>query len=127
MREQYRTKELTAADLAPDPIGQFASWFKETAASPAIHEPNAMVVSTATPDGRPSSRTVLLKHYDDAGFVFFTNYGSRKGTELTANPQVALLFPWHPLARLGVRNLYADHEERYPKVPLAELTAAGPR
>ncbi|GHG42742.1 pyridoxine/pyridoxamine 5'-phosphate oxidase [Streptomyces hydrogenans] len=99
MREQYRTKELTAADLAPDPIGQFASWFKETAASPAIHEPNAMVVSTATPDGRPSSRTVLLKHYDDAGFVFFTNYGSRKGTELTANPQVALLFPWHPLAR----------------------------
>ncbi|MFE5792152.1 pyridoxamine 5'-phosphate oxidase [Streptomyces sp. NPDC056503] len=99
MREQYRTKELTAADLAPDPIRQFASWFKETAASPAIHEPNAMVVSTATPDGRPSSRTVLLKHYDDAGFVFFTNYGSRKGTELAANPYVALLFPWHPLAR----------------------------
>ncbi|MFF9341440.1 MULTISPECIES: pyridoxamine 5'-phosphate oxidase [unclassified Streptomyces] len=99
MREQYRTKELTPADLAPDPIGQFASWFKETAASPAIHEPNAMVVSTATPDGHPSVRTVLLKHYDDAGFVFFTNYGSRKGTELTANPRVALLFPWHPLAR----------------------------
>ncbi|MER6478402.1 pyridoxamine 5'-phosphate oxidase [Streptomyces filamentosus] len=99
MREQYRTEELTAADLAPDPIRQFASWFKETAASPAIHEPNAMVVSTATPDGRPSSRTVLLKHYDGAGFVFFTNYGSRKGTELAANPYVSLLFPWHPLAR----------------------------
>ncbi|MGW6540650.1 pyridoxamine 5'-phosphate oxidase [Streptomyces sp. NPDC055051] len=99
MREQYRTKELAAADLAPDPIQQFGSWFKETAASPAIHEPNAMIVSTATPDGRPSSRTVLLKHYDTAGFVFFTNYGSRKGAELTANPHVALLFPWHPLAR----------------------------
>ncbi len=99
MREQYRTKELTPADLAPDPVQQFGAWFKETAASPAIHEPNAMVVSTATPDGRPSSRTVLLKHYDDAGFVFFTNYGSRKGTELAANPYVSLLFPWHPLAR----------------------------
>lgn len=99
MREQYRTKELTAADLAPEPMQQFGSWFKETAASPAIHEPNAMIVSTATPEGRPSSRTVLLKHYDDAGFVFFTNYGSRKGTELAANPYVSLLFPWHPLAR----------------------------
>nr|WP_031010738.1 pyridoxamine 5'-phosphate oxidase [Streptomyces sp. NRRL F-5727] len=99
MREQYRTKELTAADLAPEPMQQFGTWFKETAASPAIHEPNAMIVSTATPEGRPSSRTVLLKHYDDAGFVFFTNYGSRKGTELAANPYVSLLFPWHPLAR----------------------------
>ncbi|MGW0117593.1 pyridoxamine 5'-phosphate oxidase [Streptomyces sp. NPDC003327] len=99
MREQYRTTELTAADLAPEPIEQFTRWFKETAANPAVHEPNAMVVSTATPDGRPSSRTVLLKHYDDAGFVFFTNYGSRKGTELAANPHVSLLFPWHPLAR----------------------------
>jgi pyridoxamine 5'-phosphate oxidase len=99
MREQYRTMELHPADLAPDPIAQFARWFKEAAADPVIHEPNAMVVSTATPDGRPSSRTVLLKHYDEAGFVFFTNYGSRKGTELAANPHVALLFPWHPLAR----------------------------
>lgn len=58
-----------------------------------------MVVSTADSRGRPSSRTVLLKHYDARGFVFFTNYGSRKGRELTANPYVSLLFPWHPLAR----------------------------
>lgn len=99
MREQYRTTELSVADLAPEPIAQFSRWFKETATSPAIHEPNAMVVSTATPDGRPSSRTVLLKHYDRAGFVFFTNYDSRKGAELTANPYASLLFPWHPLAR----------------------------
>ncbi|MBD0707236.1 pyridoxamine 5'-phosphate oxidase [Streptomyces sp. CBMA291] len=99
MREQYRTTELSAADLAPEPMAQFTRWFKETAENPAIHEPNAMIVSTATPDGRPSSRTVLLKHYDRAGFVFFTNYDSRKGTELTANPYVSLLFPWHPLAR----------------------------
>ncbi|MEU2119439.1 pyridoxamine 5'-phosphate oxidase [Streptomyces sp. NPDC016459] len=99
MREQYRTTELSAAELAPEPIAQFARWFKETAASPAIHEPNAMIVSTAAPDGRPSSRTVLLKHYDRAGFVFFTNYASRKGVEIAANPYASLLFPWHPLAR----------------------------
>ncbi|MEU7698959.1 pyridoxamine 5'-phosphate oxidase [Streptomyces sp. NPDC039028] len=99
MREQYRTDELSTADLAPEPIAQFTRWFKETAANPAIHEPNAMVVSTAAADGRPSSRTVLLKHYDRAGFVFFTNYESRKGRELAANPYAALLFPWHPLAR----------------------------
>ncbi|MEK9521415.1 pyridoxamine 5'-phosphate oxidase [Streptomyces sp. NPDC087908] len=99
MREQYRTDELSTADLAPEPIAQFTRWFKDTAANPAIHEPNAMVVSTAAADGRPSSRTVLLKHYDRAGFVFFTNYDSRKGRELAANPYAALLFPWHPLAR----------------------------
>ena len=99
MREQYRTTELSVSDLAPEPIAQFSRWFKETAENPAIHEPNAMIVATATPDGRPSSRTVLLKHYDAAGFVFFTNYSSRKGEELAANPQISLLFPWHPLAR----------------------------
>ncbi|MFJ9429380.1 pyridoxamine 5'-phosphate oxidase [Streptomyces sp. NPDC101490] len=109
MREQYRTTELSADDLAPEPIGQFTRWFKETAANPAIHEPNAMIVSTATPDGRPSSRTVLLKHYDRSGFVFFTNYGSRKGTEIAANPYVSLLFPWHPLARQVVVTGRAEH------------------
>ncbi len=99
MREQYRTTELSASDLAPEPIAQFTRWFKETAANPAIHEPNAMIVSTAGADGRPSSRTVLLKHYDRAGFVFFTNYDSRKGADLAVNPYASLLFPWHPLAR----------------------------
>ncbi|MEX0173421.1 pyridoxamine 5'-phosphate oxidase [Streptomyces sp. LMG1-1-1.1] len=112
MREQYRTTELLAADLAPEPIEQFTRWFKETAANPAIHEPNAMIVSTATPDGRPSSRTVLLKHYDDAGFVFFTNYGSRKGRELEANPHASLLFPWHPLARQVIVTGRAVHTGR---------------
>lgn len=112
MREQYRTTELSAADLSPEPIGQFARWFKETAANPAIHEPNAMIVSTATPEGRPSSRTVLLKHYDEAGFVFFTNYESRKGRELAANPHVALLFPWHPLARQVIVTGRAEHVGR---------------
>ncbi|MFE7750385.1 pyridoxamine 5'-phosphate oxidase [Streptomyces sp. NPDC057428] len=99
MREQYRSEDFTEKDLAADPMDQFAHWFSEVARGGGLHEPNAMVVSTATPDGRPSSRTVLLKQYDGRGFVFFTNYGSRKGRELTANPYVSLLFPWHPLAR----------------------------
>ncbi|MFG3498089.1 pyridoxamine 5'-phosphate oxidase [Streptomyces sp. NPDC047928] len=99
MREQYHTAELSEADLAGHPMEQFVRWFKDAANSDAIHEPNAMVVSTATPDGRPSSRTVLLKHYDERGFVFYTNYDSRKGVELAANPHVGLLFPWHPIAR----------------------------
>ncbi|WP_425575476.1 pyridoxamine 5'-phosphate oxidase [Streptomyces lavendulocolor] len=99
MREQYRTAEFVEADLAADPMEQFARWFAQAADSDAIVEPNAMVVSTATPDGRPSSRTVLLKHYDGRGFVFFTNYDSRKGMELETNPHVSLLFPWHPVAR----------------------------
>ncbi|MFF8290947.1 pyridoxamine 5'-phosphate oxidase [Streptomyces sp. NPDC016309] len=99
MREQYRTAEFLESDLADGPMEQFARWFKDAADSEAIVEPNAMIVSTATPDGRPSSRTVLLKHYDVRGFVFFTNYGSRKGAELETNPYVSLLFPWHPVAR----------------------------
>ncbi|MFF3754568.1 pyridoxamine 5'-phosphate oxidase [Streptomyces sp. NPDC002018] len=98
MRERYRTTPLLEAGLAATPMDQFARWFKDAVAG-GLHEPNAMVVSTATPDGRPSSRTVLLKAYDDRGFVFFTNYTSRKGQEIAANPRVSLLFPWHPLAR----------------------------
>ncbi|WP_344279357.1 pyridoxamine 5'-phosphate oxidase [Streptomyces hebeiensis] len=100
MREQYRTTPLLETDLAPAPMDQFARWFTDLAAAAHdLHEPNAMVLSTATPDGRPSSRTVLLKRYDDRGFVFFTNYTSRKGREIDTNPHVSLLFPWHPLAR----------------------------
>ncbi|HEV7627763.1 MAG TPA: pyridoxamine 5'-phosphate oxidase [Streptomyces sp.] len=98
MRARYRAEGLSEADLAPDPYSQFARWFADTAAS-GLHEPNAMIVSTAGADGLPSSRTVLLKQYDERGFVFFTNYGSRKGRELEANPQISLLFPWHPIAR----------------------------
>ena len=99
MREQYRSEAFTEDTLATDPMHQFAHWFRQIAAGGMVYEPNAMVVSTATPDGRPSSRTVLLKKYDARGFVFFTNYNSRKGRELDANPYVSLLFPWHPLAR----------------------------
>ncbi len=99
MRKQYRAVGLDEKDLAPGPMTQFGRWFEEAALQDLVYEPNAMVVSTADPEGRPSSRTVLLKDYDDQGFVFYTNYKSRKARELAANPYVSLLFPWHPMAR----------------------------
>ncbi|MEU6820368.1 pyridoxamine 5'-phosphate oxidase [Streptomyces atriruber] len=100
MREQYATGGLSETELPAAPMDQFALWFKEAARDgDAVHEPNAMVVSTADAAGRPSSRTVLLKGFDERGFVFFTNYESRKAHELDANPYVSLLFPWHAVAR----------------------------
>ena len=98
LRQEYTYAGLDEADLAPDPVEQFRRWFAAWH-EVAVGDPNAMVVSTATPDGRPSIRTVLLRALDDAGFVFFSNYDSRKGRELAANPRAALLFPWHPLGR----------------------------
>jgi pyridoxamine 5'-phosphate oxidase len=98
MRALYRAEGLAEDELDPDPYGQFARWFEQAAES-GLHEPNAMIVSTADARGRPSSRTVLLKRYDARGFVFFTNHGSRKGREIAENPYVSLLFPWHGVAR----------------------------
>src|SRR5918998_3836383 len=77
---------------------QFRGWFGEALAAD-LHEPNAMTLATATPDGRPSARVVLLKGFGPAGFVFYTNYESRKGRELAANPWATLLFPWHAIGR----------------------------
>ncbi|HEY5836230.1 pyridoxamine 5'-phosphate oxidase [Streptomyces sp.] len=102
MRRQYRAAGLTEAELAADPYGQFARWFADAVRATgggAITEPNAMVLSTAGADGVPTSRTVLLKGYDQRGFVFFSNYGSSKARDLAANPRASLLFPWHPIAR----------------------------
>ena len=99
MRKQYRAEGLAESDLAAPPVAQFARWFEQAATQAHLFEPNAMVVSTADAEGRPSSRTVLLKSFDDQGFVFYTNYGSRKAADLAANPYVSLLFPWHPMAR----------------------------
>ncbi|NJP99921.1 pyridoxamine 5'-phosphate oxidase [Streptomyces zingiberis] len=98
MRKQYRSEGLRERELAPEPMEQFALWFRQVVES-GLYEPNAMIVSTVGGDGRPSSRTVLMKGFDRRGFVFFTNYRSRKGREIGANPAVALLFPWHPVAR----------------------------
>ncbi len=102
MRKHYRAEGLDETELAVHPMEQFARWFKQSAQASvggAVYEPNAMVVSTADAQGRPSSRTVLLKHYDEQGFVFYTNYESRKARELAENPHVSLLFPWHAMAR----------------------------
>ncbi len=98
LREEYDRGGLDLPDLADDPIEMFERWLQQ-ALDAGVHEPNAMVIATATPDGRPSSRMVLLKGVDPGGFVFFTNQASRKGDELAANPHCALLFPWHPLER----------------------------
>src|SRR4051812_37879214 len=92
----YRILDL--ADLDRDPIRQFADWFK-TATQSGAPEPNAMTLATASREGVPSARIVLLKHFDQNGFVFFTNYESQKGGELTGNPRAALVFFWPLLER----------------------------
>jgi pyridoxamine 5'-phosphate oxidase len=99
MRRDYTEQgALLEADLAADWTSQFARWFAEATAA-GLPEPNAMIVSTADAAARPSARTVLLKGYDERGFVFFTNYTSRKGTEVLANPAASLVFPWFPMQR----------------------------
>lgn len=98
LRQHYALESLSEADVRPNPIDQFSFWFEE-AQSSQILEPNAMTLATATPDGRPSARTVLLKDFGNQGFTFFTNYDSQKGAELAANPQAALLFTWLDLQR----------------------------
>ncbi|MQA03954.1 MAG: pyridoxamine 5'-phosphate oxidase [Streptosporangiales bacterium] len=100
MRRAYAAAGLAETELAPDPMTQFDRWFADaTAAREVLAEPNAMVVATADEDGRPSSRTVLMKGYDEHGFVFYTNYRSRKGRELAANPRASATFPWIHLER----------------------------
>ena len=89
--------ELREKDVDPDPLRQFGVWFQEARA--ALAAPEAMALATATTEGRPSLRMVLMKEYDERGFVFYTNYESRKGLELSDNPQAALLFYWEGLGR----------------------------
>ncbi len=89
---------MAFADTAPDPVEQFDRWFSDAIAA-EVDEPNAMVLSTVSAEGAPSSRAVLLKSFDKDGFVFYTNRSSRKGIEIAANPKVSLLFLWLPLHR----------------------------
>ncbi|MCC6462499.1 MAG: pyridoxamine 5'-phosphate oxidase [Saprospiraceae bacterium] len=98
LRRNYARESLSETAVQPSPITQFGHWFQE-ALNSALPEPNAMTLASATPDGRPSARTVLLKGFDERGFVFYTNYESRKGQELDENPQAALLFTWLELER----------------------------
>lgn len=97
-RKEYEQGSLDETTVDRDPIRQFAAWY-DAAVAAGVPEPEAMTLSTATPDGRPSARIVLLRGFDARGFCFFTNYGSRKGRELTANPHAALTFHWADLER----------------------------
>src|SRR5688500_9740327 len=98
IRREYAAARLDETDVAPDAMRQFARWF-EDAVRAEVDEPNAMTLATATPSGEPSARIVLLKGADERGFTFFTDYRSRKGRELDANPRAALVFWWHELER----------------------------
>ncbi|HKK46060.1 MAG TPA: pyridoxamine 5'-phosphate oxidase [Balneolaceae bacterium] len=117
IRRDYAREELTESAVKADPIDQFKSWF-EQALSADMLDPNAMTLSTATSDGIPSSRIVLLKGVDEQGFRFYSNYLSRKGKELQENPHAALCFYWPPLERQvriegAVRKLSREESETY--------------
>jgi len=98
MRSEYARDGLDETAAGDDPVALFGRWLDEAVAAD-LHEPNAMALATATVDGRPSSRIVLLKGFDARGLAFFTGYDSRKGRELTANPFAAATMLWHPLQR----------------------------
>ncbi|MGK5680433.1 pyridoxamine 5'-phosphate oxidase [Actinoplanes sp. URMC 104] len=124
MRRDYTERgALLETDLAADWHIQFEAWFTD-AAGFGLPEPNAMIVCTATPSGRPSARTVLLKDYDERGFVFFTNYESRKGRELGENPYASLVFPWFPMQR---QVLVSGAVERVTRAETEQYFASRPR
>lgn len=98
LRQDYKRATLDEQDVAAAPVPQFERWWQDAIQS-ELEEPNAMTLATSTADGKPSARIVLLKSFDENGFIFFTNYDSRKGRELAENPRVTLLFFWKELER----------------------------
>jgi pyridoxamine 5'-phosphate oxidase len=117
IRRDYARARLDEADVSHDPLVEFARWFAE-AQEAQVPEPTAMTLATATANGTPSARIVLLKAFDERGFVFFTDYRSRKGGELEANPKAALVFHWQELERQvritgGVALTSHEESERY--------------
>ena len=129
LRREYMGESLNEADLAADPFTQFQHWFDE-ALRAEISTPNAMTLATAAADGSPSARIVLLKGIDHNGFVFYTNYQSRKGRELAANPRAALVFHWTDLERevrvegMVERVSAAESDEYFASRPLPSRHAA---
>ncbi len=113
LRKEYGEAGLAESDADPDPLAMFRRWFDDARAA-HLHEPNAMIVATASPDGQPAARTVLLKGLSDDGFAFYTNTSSAKGRDLAHEARCALLFPWHPLERqvrvVGVAARLTDAE-----------------
>jgi pyridoxamine 5'-phosphate oxidase len=98
MRNDYTAGRLREEDLAPTWVEQFDRWFTDVVAA-ELPEPNAVIVATADADGAPDARIVLVKGYDEGGFLFGTSYASAKGAQLAVNPRAALVFPWHALQR----------------------------
>lgn len=98
IRREYLAGGLRRANLQENPLRQFSSWLQD-ACDIGLKDPTAMVLATVSADGQPSQRIVLLKHFDEQGFVFFTNYASQKASEITVNNKVSLLFPWHDMER----------------------------
>jgi pyridoxamine 5'-phosphate oxidase len=129
LRREYALARLDEKDVSRDPIAEFARWFAEAQAA-EVEEPNAMVLATATPDGTPSARVVLLKGFDERGFVFFTDYRSRKGAELEANPRAALVLRWSELERQvritgdATRTSAEESEAYYRSRPLGSRLGA---
>ena len=113
LREEYTLGGLDEHDVDPDPVVTLRAWLDDAIAS-GLYDPTAMVVSTVSAEGRPSSRMVLLKGLDERGLVFFTNYTSRKGEEIAGCEEVSVTFPWHPLQRQvrveGVARRLTDEE-----------------
>lgn len=99
IRQDYNKDVLHKEQLNKDPLKQFDEWFKEMMASNLFYEPTSVIVSTADKEGNPSTRVVLLKSYDETGFVFYTNYTSQKGKNLAENPNISLLFFWDKLEK----------------------------
>jgi pyridoxamine-phosphate oxidase len=117
LRQEYIAEKLTVKDVAKDPVKQFGQWLKE-AMEAGVFESNAMTLATTSIDRKPSARIVLLKGYEERGFMFYTNYLSAKGKEMAKNPVVALVFHWAELGRQvriegTVEKLSKDESERY--------------
>jgi pyridoxamine 5'-phosphate oxidase len=123
LRLEYSQAELSRATLAADPFNQFEQWFKE-ACNAGLWEPNAMILATVGPDLAPSQRTVLLKYFDQQGFIFFTNYASTKAVQIEGNSQVSLLFPW---LRLERQCIISGRAERVSTLESAKYFATRPR
>ncbi len=117
LRKEYSSASFSEKNVSQDPINQFGKWFEE-AVNSGITEPNAMTLATTSVDRKPSARIVLLKGYEDRGFIFYSNYLSSKGREIAKNPVVALVFFWPELARQvriegTVEKLGKEESERY--------------
>lgn len=129
MRKNYSQKALSETDVSPDPIQQFGVWWKE-AVNSTIDEPNVMTLATASADGVPAARIVLLKGFDQDGFSFYTNYNSYKGQQLTENPKACLVFFWKELERqvritgLVSRAQHAQSDEYFNSRPEASRIGA---